>query len=157
MGNLHQSLSPRERANRVWYLVIAALPFLGSVFFNQGFRLPFLDCPLLRFAGVPCPAWGMTRSFMAILRGNWQQAVSYHLFGMPLFLGLLALGLHLSLELKQNRKIQSGYIEFLRQSKVQLFSFCLLLGYHATRLYPYVLSGELQQRWQHSLLYHLLF
>lgn len=48
----------------------------------------FLKCPLHFFTGWLCPTCGMTRSFVAILRGEWIAAINYHPLGPLLFIVL---------------------------------------------------------------------
>lgn len=52
----------------------------------------FFGCPFYRILGISCPGCGMTRAWLCFLRGEWGQAVSYHLFflPMPLFIFLFA-------------------------------------------------------------------
>lgn len=85
MQKLTDSLSPQDRKKRLIYLLLSAIPVMGSYIFNRGFHIPFLDCPLLRYVGIPCPAWGLTRSFMAVARGEFTAAIAYHVFGPILF------------------------------------------------------------------------
>ncbi len=33
---------------------------------NFGLKIPLPGCPLLHYLGIPCPGWGLTRSFQAI-------------------------------------------------------------------------------------------
>lgn len=142
--NRSQPLSSLDRRQRIAYLVIALAPLVGSILYNAGFRLPFLQgCPFLRYTGIPCPGWGMTRSFMAMARGDWQQAVTYHLFGPVVFVGFGLAAIHWGMELVRNRKIHVPPGKLLRMPKVQILAFLALLGYHGTRLYALAQSGEL--------------
>ncbi len=43
-----------------------------------------MPCPLLKLTGLPCPGCGMTRSCLALLRGNWAAAWRFNPFG-PVF------------------------------------------------------------------------
>lgn len=48
----------------------------------------FLKCPLHYLTGWMCPTCGMTRSFVAIIRGEWVSAFEYQPFGPFLFIFL---------------------------------------------------------------------
>jgi hypothetical protein len=43
-----------------------------------------MPCPFLKVTGLPCPGCGMTRSCLAMLRGNWAQVWRLNPFG-PVF------------------------------------------------------------------------
>lgn len=127
-------LSQKEKKQHYWGLTITLGAIIGSFILNLGIELPFLSCPLLKHIGIPCPAWGLTRSFMATARGDFQLACDYHLFGPFLFLGFFVIGLHWGLELAKNQKIKAFYIPLINNLKYQLFFFFMLLGYHGFRL-----------------------
>jgi len=152
----HQRLSKCERRNRFGLLAIATVPLVLSALLPQGIMIPWLHCPLLRLTGIPCPAWGLTRSFVAIAHGNWQHSLAYHLLGPLLFLGFFLAASHLLFELVSNHKVQVFYSTWIQKPKVQLLSFCLLLGYHGSRLYSPLLSGELAIAFGRSWLGRLL-
>jgi hypothetical protein len=136
-------LTQTEQLQRFGYLALALVPLFGSVSFNLGLQLSFLGCPLMRYLGVPCPGWGLTRSFMAVTRGDLSQAFTYHLFGPVLFALFVAWILHTAMELVHNRKISTAYGPTLRNPQFQLFCFALLLMYHSFRGYQLWQSGEL--------------
>ncbi|MDY7020607.1 MAG: DUF2752 domain-containing protein [Cyanobacteriota bacterium] len=143
MVSLRESLSPQQRQTRIFGLAIALIPLVGSVIFNLGVHFPFLKCPLMRYVGVPCPAWGLTRSLMAVIRGDLNQAITYHLFGPLILAGFIVVALHLSLELIQNQKLNYFYVRWFQKPKFQIFGFLVFLGYHGVRLQKMWQIGEL--------------
>ncbi|NDJ15769.1 DUF2752 domain-containing protein [Myxacorys almedinensis] len=135
-------LSQRHRVKRYFYLAIALVPLIGSLTLKSG--IPFLGCPLKYWVGIPCPAWGLTRAFIAIAHGHLNQAATYHLFAPALFLAFLILIIHLLLELALNKSLKPRYITLFHQSNVQIFLLLLLFGYHGSRVYQLTKIGTLQ-------------
>lgn len=133
------------------------VPLVGSQLFNWGMSLPFLRCPLLRLTGIPCPAWGLTRSFMAMVRGDWQQAIAYHLFGPLLFAGFAIAAGHLLLEIIRGCQVRVFYLEWSRSPRLQISAFVILLIYHGFRLYSLAQAGELYQGFIQSPLARSIF
>jgi hypothetical protein len=152
-----QSLSTFGKRVRWGFLGLASAPIIGAYLYNQGYQIPFLGCPVLHLTGIPCPTCGMTRSFMAIARGNLPQAIRYHLLGPAVFAIFLVITAHLILELLQNRRIQTFYSSLLGKRSVQLMALLIALSYHTYRLYLLSHSGELYQSMVRSPLGHLLF
>ncbi len=56
---------------------------------GEGWTVPEL-CTYHRLTGYDCPGCGMTRSFISMAHGQWQQAWHYHPFGSILFLYIAA-------------------------------------------------------------------
>lgn len=144
------SLTLKQREKRIFALAIASVPIVGGVVLNWGVTIPFLGCPLVRYTGIPCPGWGLTRSVMATMRGDFQQAIAYHLFGPLILIGFVIVAIHLSLELIRDRKLDCFYVRWVTNSKIQIFSFLILLGYHAVRLQNLWKVGELYPSFLHS-------
>lgn len=143
-------LSGKARRIRLGFLGVSCSPVVGAYFYNQGYRLPFLICPVRHWTGIPCPSCGMTRSFMAIARGDWSQAVAQHLFGPLLFIVLLIAVAHLILELLTGRRILAFYDKVIRRKKSQWLLIIMLLIYHALRLYYLSKTGELSLAFEQS-------
>jgi Protein of unknown function (DUF2752) len=98
----------------------------------------------------------MTRSFMAIARGDFSQAANYHLFGLVLFAFLAIAIIHVILELVTKRRITAFYCQVLGQKKFQLSGLFLFLTYYAFRLYDLSRTGEMYFAFIHSPLSELL-
>ncbi|WP_448560684.1 DUF2752 domain-containing protein [Trichothermofontia sp.] len=151
-----QRLSVSDRQQRWGALVLVAAPLIGAPLYNLGFRIPGLVCPLRHWTGIPCPTCGMTRSLMAVVRGEWDQAFIHHLFGPFLFIGLILCVMHWVIELLSDHQVQAFYSPWVRacgrDRRYPLTALGLLLGYHALRLSYLTTTGELQQAfWQSPL------
>jgi hypothetical protein len=138
----HSVLSSQGRIVRWGILGFSSAPLLGAYCYNQGDKIPFLVCPIRHFTGIPCPTCGMTRSFMAIARGDFSQAVNYHLFGLVLFVGFAIAIIHVILELATKRRITAFYCQVLGQKEFQLFGLFIFLSYYAFRLYQLWWTGD---------------
>lgn len=137
------TLSFNAQGKRFLYLAIALFPIVASFLLNRGVPVPTWACPLMKLIGIPCPAWGLTRSFLAIARGDLHRAIAYHWFGPVVFFGFLVAAIHLLFEIVRNQKINAFYITVLRRPSVQISLYLVVLGYHMTRLMDLADSGEL--------------
>lgn len=129
-------LTQAQRQQRWGSLSLVTMPMLGAYIYNLGYQLPY-TCPVRYLTGIPCPTCGMTRSFMAIARGNWNQAITHHLFGPALFLLFLVVTVHIGLELAIGRQIQTFCGQLIRDRKVQIVSVASYLAYYLLRLYSW--------------------
>lgn len=118
-------------------------PLLGTYFYNQDYKIGFLVCPIRHLTGIPCPTCGMTRSFMAIGRGDLNQAVAEHLFGPILFASFVIAIVHVTLELLTRHQITALYCQLLRLKKLQVLGLLTVLIYHSLRLYHISQTGEM--------------
>ena len=143
-------LSNNAKRIRLGLLGFCCSPIIGSYFYRQGHRLPFLVCPLRYWTGIPCPTCGMTRSFMAISQGDWSQALAQHFFGPLLFASFIIAVIHIILELSTKHSITAFYTQLLRQKKLQKLSLIMLISYYALRLYYLLQSGELSFAFEES-------
>jgi Protein of unknown function (DUF2752) len=71
---------PGWRGLRGWALAGAAglAAFAALHAWQPGQGPGFVWCPLRRFAGLPCPACGLTRAFAHLAKGEWSAAVRDH-------------------------------------------------------------------------------
>jgi hypothetical protein len=51
--------------------------------------------------GIECPGCGMQRSFIALLRGNIEESINYHIALIPLIITILLLFIQLKIKHKQ--------------------------------------------------------
>jgi Protein of unknown function (DUF2752) len=127
-------LSKKSRMLRYGILGLAATPLAGSWLYIHGYRLGLIFCPVRHWAGVICPSCGMTRSFMAIARGDWYSAIDHHLFGPLLFIGFGLALVHSIWELSLNRQVQIFYLQWLNRRDVQSILLTSFLIYYLLRL-----------------------
>ncbi len=153
--SLH-SLPTSARRLRWGILGLTGAPILGAQLYNRGYGIPW-TCPILHFTGVPCPTCGMTRSFMAMARADWGQAVAYHGFGVILFVSFIIASLHVALELLSHRQISTSYTRLVVDRRFQVCVLLSLFAYHGYRLMLLSQSGALQQGFLHSPLGQMLF
>lgn len=152
-----RQLSTFGQRVRWGFLGLATAPILGAYSYNQGYRAPLLDCPFLHFTGIPCPTCGMTRSFMAIARGDMLQAIDYNALGPILFVACVVASLQIGLELTYRRPMITPYTQLLGHRSVQLMILLVVLNYYAHRLYLLFKAGILYPSIMRSPLGHLLF
>ena len=115
------SLSSEAKRQRFLYLALVSMP-LGISWMNSwGIHLSLWGCPLVKWIGIPCMGWGLTRSFYAIATVYW------------------------SVELLSGQRFQGFYLTWIKRQRVWGFSFLLILGYHFTRLIILYNGGTLQQ------------
>ncbi|HEY9647789.1 MAG TPA: DUF2752 domain-containing protein, partial [Chroococcidiopsis sp.] len=70
VGARRAALSGRDRLLRGLILGVSLGPVVGAVLYNQGVRLTPAKCLFQAIIGFPSPGCGMTRSLMAIARGD---------------------------------------------------------------------------------------
>jgi hypothetical protein len=144
-------LSIAQKRQRWFYFALVAIPLVISLLNRWGVHLTLWGCPLVKWIGVPCMGWGMTRSFYATLRGDFGAAMNFHLFG-PLLVVLATIAtFHLGLELLKGRSIRMFYTPWLRRQRFWLGGFGLILGYHLTRLVALQSSGQIGQWFGQSI------
>jgi hypothetical protein len=138
-------------------LGISLAPILGAFLYNQGFKLSDGPCLFQRVFGFPSPACGMTRSLMAIARGDWLDAVMYHLFGPVLFGALVIAAGHLSLELLMGRSLRPFYTRVSARPGVLVITALLFLSYYGFRLYlRYHVTESMMVNWAAQPLWEMI-
>jgi Protein of unknown function (DUF2752) len=141
--SLPQRLSTVEQRQRLLYLGLVGLPLLMSWLNGWGIHVSLGGCPLLKWIGVPCMGWGLTRSFYATAQGDFATAAHFHLFGPLFFIGFAIATLHWSIELLRRQKTPFFRVLGSQRQPIWLFSFLIILGYHLTRLAALYRSGQL--------------
>ena len=119
------------------------MPLISSWLYINGYRFGLIFCPVRHWTGVICPSCGMTRSFMAIARGDLHSAIDYHLFGPLLFIGFGLAIVQAIWELLINRNLSVFYIQWLKRRNFQLLLLVSFLGYYLLRLTQLIPSHQI--------------
>lgn len=151
--------SPRRLKAPFWRmvaLVAAAMPIAIAIAVSQ-WKMPFPFPPTCLFQwvfGFPSPSCGLTRSFLALARGDWQTALSYHLFG-PLVMVLIgAIALLSTIELITRRSF-AGLYQRAASSSLK-FPLIVLFGvYYGLRLWARYTLPALPFGFEDSALWQL--
>jgi Protein of unknown function (DUF2752) len=85
----------------------------------------------------------MTRSFVAIVRGNWRQAIDYHLFGPLLFSCFGLILVHWMWELKSGRHHKTFYLQWLTNPRIQIIFWIAFGSYYLLRLNSLIMTTAL--------------
>ena len=132
----------RSRLVSAIALVIGIAPILGTLYLRLGGVNPLgglEDCRFQMLFGFPAPSCGLTRSFIALLKGNMAEAITYHLFGPILFFGLALCAMQGLAELSLRQPFPVGYRWAVAHGKSTRLSVLVLaiafLVYYAIRLY----------------------
>ncbi|GAA6621650.1 DUF2752 domain-containing protein [Scytonema sp. NUACC26] len=99
----------------------------------------------------------MTRSFMAIARGDLERAISENVFGPILFTSFLIAVIHVAIELLLKRRIISFYCQIFKSKKFYFIGVSIAFLYYFLRLYSLFQTGELYISFKHSPLGQFLF
>ncbi len=54
-------------------------------------NFPSWQCPLFHSTGIPCPGCGLTRAVMLLMRGQFQEAMHFHVFAPVVLIAIVAL------------------------------------------------------------------
>ncbi len=68
-----------------WHLLI----FAGVAGLLLLMQVCSITCPIRAVSGIPCPACGMTRSFLALLQLDWKESLYYNPCTIPFVLAFL--------------------------------------------------------------------
>ncbi|MFN4194331.1 MAG: DUF2752 domain-containing protein [Thermosynechococcus sp.] len=136
-------LSRGERLSRWGFLGLTAAPLVGAVLFNHTGTPSFLLCPLRAISGIPCPGCGLTRSFLAIARGDFENALRMHLFGPVLFLAFTVAAVFTAIELRTGRRLQrTPFHDINKRIQNWWWLGAIYLAYYSLRLYSLFHTGE---------------
>ena len=121
-------------------LGISLAPIIGAFLYNLGLRLTPAKCLFQQMFGFPAPTCGMTRAFMALARGDWQQAIQYHLFAPVLFCLCVIIAVLMPAELAIGHRL-SALDAGMRQLGGLAIALVLFFSYYGLRLYARYSTG----------------
>ncbi len=102
--------------------------------------LPGWPCPLMTVTGHACPGCGLTRAAVALLRGQWQTALTLHAFA-PIFLALsLAIGLSWLLPKAHRSQLIDAVAKLESRTGLTAILFIIFLLYWLIRLLAFPAS-----------------
>jgi Protein of unknown function (DUF2752) len=139
-------------------LGISLAPVAGAFLYNLGLRVTPAKCLFQQLFGFPAPSCGMTRSFMALARGDWQQAVQYHLFAPVLFCLCVIIAILMAAELAIGHRLNAFHIG-RSANRLRLGGIAIALlffGYYGLRLYARYGAGTLPFHLADTALWQLL-
>ncbi|MEM9447852.1 MAG: DUF2752 domain-containing protein [Cyanobacteria bacterium P01_E01_bin.6] len=146
----------RDRIIRWVTLGACVMPLGGAYLYNWGFRLSEGPCLFQQVFGFPSPSCGMTRSFMAIARGDLATALSFHAFGPLMFAAFLATAVHASIELIAQRAYVPWYKKIFNRPIIPLSVGFFFVAYYSLRLYVRYSSGNFHGSVFHTALWESL-
>ena len=142
-NNLFSSLRGRNRFAgllRVFFLIFAALGVLSLLTGK-------VQVCLFRFhTGLPCPGCGLTRAFLALLRGDFRASVQFHALLLPVLFTLLAALAGTIAQAREKAGRSSGKILSLfgvlhKKKLFYLAAFLLLFLYYLVRMILFFPAG----------------
>jgi hypothetical protein len=116
------------------YLVVLLLSALLPLPDARGKLLLPPLCTFKNLTGYPCPGCGLTRSFVCLGHGHFQEAMRYHPLGPALFLGVVGALILALIRLKRPHFLTRWRLDILT---LTLAAIALLL------LWPFRLLGWL--------------
>ncbi len=142
---------------RLGFLLMLSLPILAAYFIGYTeYESPF-SCVILAFTGIPCPGCGLTRSFLTLVQGDIWHSLSHHLFGPFLFILLIFVTIHLSLEIATKKVVKTQYLKVLQNKNTQYLLLFSLFVYYSGRLFLLYNSGNLVESFESSPLADLIY
>ncbi|WP_225886512.1 DUF2752 domain-containing protein [Leptolyngbya sp. PCC 6406] len=127
------------------YVAIAAssAPLIAALSIGLfGMSLPLPPCQFQVHFGFPSPSCGLTRSFLALVRGDLKTAMQFHAFGPLIFAGFLTILTTAVLELRSRRSLMKIYAFLLNWRGLVLIT-AIYLGYYFLRLWVRYGAGDL--------------
>ena len=79
------------------------LLFGMAIIYVLVFEMISVECIFKRLFHIRCVGCGLTRSFQAILKGEFLSAIEYNILGIPLFFFLFLIGIFLIVDIITNQ------------------------------------------------------
>lgn len=106
-----------------WLLELGFLGIISLIFYYFNIRI----CPFYRLFKIPCPGCGLTRSFVYLLKFDWQNSLRANVLGIPIFLIFFIYGF---LVLFKKGKIVDGFLKRHKKIVISLSFLGLLISYY---------------------------
>ncbi len=114
-------------------LLVAAflIHFLDWAQLEQVLREVPYRCPIRSLTGFLCAFCGMTHSWIAIMKGDWERAFHENALGIPLFLAMV--GISLMFVFKKDSHL---FIRARTQMQISMIFLVVLIAYAFIRNCP---------------------
>lgn len=119
-------------ASRPATLAIAGAAAAQAALVTLG--LPGWPCPILHGTGVPCPGCGLSRAIVALLSGEWAQALTLHAFAPLVLLALVLIAVAAALPARRRASFVRAVAYAERRTGLTGLALVGLLIYWAARL-----------------------
>ncbi|MGF1522315.1 MAG: DUF2752 domain-containing protein [Leptolyngbyaceae cyanobacterium] len=119
-------------ASRPTCLSISAA--LGTHVSLVALGLPSWQCPIRYGLGVPCPGCGLSRAVVALMHGDWHQAILLHAFAPVVAIALILIFLCGLLPNSARQSVVTGMRSLERCLGVSFFFLAGILAYWMVRL-----------------------
>jgi hypothetical protein len=129
-----QLLDRSARYGRYLTIGLCCFPLVASFRLAWGSSLGNFSCPVRHWLGAICPSCGLTRSFVALARGDLGRSIEYHAFGPLLFAGMTVALVHCLWELRHDRHLELFYGRWLTDQSWQIAMVVSFIVYYLLRL-----------------------
>ena len=92
------------------------------------------SCPLHALTGIPCPGCGLSRACVALLRGEWGEAMSLHALAPAFLLLTIALTASVVLPARQRERAAALVLRLESRPAIPLVALSVLVVYWLVRL-----------------------
>ena len=96
--------------------------------------LPFWQCPIKSFFGLPGPGCGLSTAMIFLMHGDWKSAMTTHAFSPVFFVGLVVILLIVMLPRVLHRRAVHWIAELEKRTGFALFLLLSVLVYGIIRL-----------------------
>lgn len=107
----------------VWLLEVGLLGIISLIFYYFNIRI----CPFYRLFKIPCPGCGLTRSFVYLLKLDWQSSLRANVLGIPIFLIFV---IYSFLVLCKKENIVDRFLKRHKKIVISLSILGLLISYY---------------------------
>ena len=140
----HEEVSSSKR----WHLIAALLDqprlawamLLGSAMYGvmSFVNIPLFSCAWKKVTGLPCPGCGMTRSAMALLRGQWQESLRQNALTWVMIVFWLVIVIGLSIPKRHRQAWVHAIGRWENRSRWGLWFAGLSIIYTLTRWFKFL-------------------